>query len=82
MFKEHNIDEIIEKCSGKFRSTVLIQKRLKGLSAGYNRTKLAKERDYTLMETVLEEIMEENIKLVFADTAQTVALTEAEEEIE
>ena len=67
MFREHNIDEIIEKCKGKFKATVLIQKRLKGLSAGYNRTKLEKDRDYTLMETVLEEIVEDNIRIVFAD---------------
>ena len=67
MFKEHNIDEIIEKCNGKFKATVLIQKRLKGLSAGDNKTHLAQNRDYTLVETVLEEILEDNIKIEFAD---------------
>ena len=72
MFREHNIDEIIEKCSGKFKATVLIQKRLKGLSAGYNRTKLSHERDYSLMERVLEEIMEENIKISFAEEASAI----------
>ncbi len=69
MFKEHNIDEIIEKCNGKFKATVLIQKRLKGLSAGDHKTHLAQNRDYTLLETVLEEILEDNIKIEFADVS-------------
>ncbi len=70
MFKEHNIDEIIEKCNGKFKATVLIQKRLKGLSAGDNKTHLAQNRDYTVVETVLEEILEDNIKIEFADMSK------------
>ena len=71
MFETHNIDDIIETAGGKFRTTCLIQKRLKGLAVGEAQTIAFDDRKlFSQVEIVFEEIMRDNIELTFAESGK------------
>ncbi len=57
-------EEIINKIGGNFKLSVLIQKRMKEIMNG-SRPLIEDTRDKTLMEIVVEEILEDKITYEF-----------------
>jgi len=59
--KDHNIDDVAKKVGGRFRLTVLVQKRFKELNEWSLETGKKLPRD--LIEAILKEIWEGAIEL-------------------
>ena len=69
---ERNNDDLIEKAGGRFKFTVLVQKRLRELVKGAD--KLAAVDNKNLIDTVLQEIREGKIKISSDDAEHAQAL--------
>ena len=63
-------EEIINKCGGRFKLTVLIQKRMVELMQG-SRPLVERRRGMTDMEVAIQEILEDKITI---DTERTEIL--------
>ena len=63
MIEELYDNNIVDKVGGRFKLTVLIQKRLNELLEG-SRPLIEEAKDKTLLEIVIAEIMEDKITLV------------------
>ena len=63
-------EEIINKCGGRFKLTVLIQKRMVELMQG-SRPLVERRRGMTDMEVAIQEILEDKITI---DTERTDVL--------
>jgi DNA-directed RNA polymerase subunit omega len=73
-------DEVVEKVGGRFKLAVLIQKRLVDVTLGA--PLLVERGDKTVMEAVVQEVLEGKITLEAPEAAAREALFGDEEEAE
>jgi len=71
-------DDVVEKVGGRFKLAVLVQKRLVDVTFGA--PLLVERGDRTLMEAVVQEVLEGKITLEAPEKGVHEALLDAEEE--
>jgi len=71
-------DDVVEKVGGRFKLAVLVQKRLVDVTFGA--PLLVERGDRTLMEAVVQEVLEGKITLEAPEKGAHEALLDAEEE--
>ncbi|MBI3272044.1 MAG: DNA-directed RNA polymerase subunit omega [Planctomycetes bacterium] len=73
MDSKMRIEDAIKKVGGRFKLTVLVQKRIQELNKGAPR--LVSSTSKNLIEVVLEEILQDKIHLVREEDAKEIATT-------
>ena len=73
MESKMKVEEAIRKVGGRFKLTVLIQKRIQELNKGAPR--LVSSTSKNLIDVVLDEILQEKIHLVREEDAKEIATT-------
>jgi DNA-directed RNA polymerase subunit omega len=77
MLEDLKSDKIIKKVGGRFKLTALVQKRLEELLQG-SRPLIENAAGMTMMEIVLQEILQDKITMEGASPESKAAAAEAE----
>ncbi len=77
MLEDLKSDKIVKKVGGRFKLTALVQKRLEELLQG-SRPLIENTANMTMMEIVLQEILQDKITMEGAPPESKAAIAEAE----